>query len=343
MKKDLSYKKMLKSEAIQFINIGVACNCLVLLKEMRLLDFMLNGNSIDHTMLIDPEFCPNYTAAYAALVTLEKTKLIERSFGRFCLTDLGYALSEYIGLINILFDGYGQLMASQKKIAKNQIKKSSRLIRFDSILKSSIHFGQHTIDPLAIKLLEHLKVKGTLCDLACGLGTRLTWLCKMSKNPGLGFESNSKAVETAKKKFQKEKNLSFEKAEHVRLEGVWEDVTVAMQYCVFHNFIKQRECAPILNSYLDNFPNLKYFIYVDIVAPSHTKNQMMPGYDYIHGLLGITTPTYEDMMHLFEQSKYAILEEIPIPDLPNTFVWLLCPKHMKNSSYRKAIRPENKN
>lgn len=326
MKKSLNPKKGLKKEAIQFISSGISCNCLVLLKELGLLDFLLKGNSLDHAALSNPELCSNYTAAYSAIATLEKTGVIEKSLGKFSLTDLGYSLGEYIGLITMLFDGYGQLMAAQKKIARNQIKLPFKLMSIDAITESSIHFGKNTVDPLIAKVFERIQTKGTICDLGCGLGTRLAWLCQTTGNPGLGFENDDKAVQTSRKKFKKEKLISFEKGDIAKLDGVWEDVTVVMQYFVFHDFVKKKECISILNSYLHNFPNLKCFIYVDIVAPSDAKNQMMPGYDYVHGLLGISTPTYEDTMALFEQSNYSVMEEIPVPDLPNTFAWLLCPK-----------------
>lgn len=319
-------KEGLKREAIQFINSGISCNCLVLLKELGLLDVLLKGNSLDHAMLSNSEVCSNYTAAYAAIITLEKAGIVEKSFGKFTLTDLGYSLGDYIGLITMLFDGYGELMAAQKKIARNQITSPFELINIDAITESSIYFGKNTVDPLMLQILERIQVKGTICDLGCGLGTRLAWLCQITGNLGLGFENDDKAVQTSREKFKKEKLISFEKGDIAKLDGVWEDVTVVMQYFVFHDFVNKKESISILDSYLQNFPNLTCFIYVDIVAPSEAKNQIMPGYDYVHGLLGISTPTHEDTMALFERSSYSVMEEIPIPNLPNTFAWLLRPK-----------------
>ena len=329
MKKDCKNRNDLKNDAIRFINYGISCNCLVLLKGMGLLDFLLNGNSLDNTIICNSEFCTNYIAAQSALVTLEKSGVLEKSFGKFNLTEFGHALCGYLGLITMLFDGYGQLMSYQKKIAKNQVKEPFKLMRIDSITESSILFGKNTVDPVISQLFERIKIKGTICDLGCGLGTRLVWMCKTTGNPGLGIENDDKAVRIASKNFKNEKLVSFERGDISNLDGTWEDVTVVMQYFVFHDFVKSSECVSILNSYLHNFPNLKCFIYVDVVAPSETKNQIMPGYDYVHGLLGISTPTYEDTVELFEKSNYSVVEEIPIPDLPNTFAWLLCPKNLK--------------
>lgn len=326
MKKTLNSSKSLQQQkALEFINSGISCNCLVLLKELKLLNFLLDGGSIDLTMISNPKFCTNYTAAYSALITLEKTRVVKRKIDRFSLTALGYALSNYIGLITMLFDGYGLLMAEQTKIAKNKTKLPFKLIRGDSIAEASIHFGKHTVNPLISKIFSRINLRGTICDLGCGLGTRLAWLCKETKNAGLGFENDAKAIQLAKKKFKKERLVSFEKADITRLNGIWEDVTVVMQYFVFHDFLKKKDCVEKLNSYLKHFPNLKCFIYVDVVSPSKAKDQIMPGYDYVHGLLGIKTPTYEETIRLFNLSDYSIIEEQAVPDLPNTFVWILYP------------------
>jgi hypothetical protein len=57
-------KKDLKMDALHFINSGIACNCLVLIKELGLLDLMLKKRAITSAMLLDPQVCSNYTAAY---------------------------------------------------------------------------------------------------------------------------------------------------------------------------------------------------------------------------------------------------------------------------------------
>lgn len=326
MKKDLNDVGILKKKSMDFINSAISCNCLVLLKNLGVLDALIKGNSVSLSMLSDPGFCANYVAAYSSLTTLEKSGVVERAFDKFNMTDFGCTLSEYIGLITMLFDGYGLLMAEQRNISKNKIKDPFKLMRIDSIIESSVQFGKDTVDPLIKDVFSRIKTTGTICDLGCGLGTRLGWVCKETGNPGLGLENDDGSVLLAREKFKEEPLVSFEKGDISKLDGIWEDITVLMQCFVFHDFVKTKECVSIINSYIKNFPNIKYFVYVDIVSPSDSKKQILPGYDYVHGLLGIETPTYEEIIELFTQSDYQIIEEISVPDLPNTFIWILSPR-----------------
>lgn len=328
MKKNLKVDKRLKDAALEFINSGISCNCLVLLKELNLLDFLLLGNSIDKEMLSDPHFCSNYTAACSAFVTLEYSGVLTKNLDKFSLSDFGYALCDYIGLILMLFDGYGSLMSEQKKIALNRIKFPSKLMKGDSIAEASIDFGKDTVDPIISKIFKRYNIKGTICDLGCGIGARLSWLCHETGNSGLGIENNDKALHIARNKFKSNKSLSFEKGDICHLEGVWEDVAVVMQYFVFHDFVINKNCVSILNSCLDVFPNLKFFIYVDVLSSSDGDRSIMPGYDYVHGLLGISTPTYNDIIKLFNESNYFVIDEFSMPNMPNTFTWILVPKKL---------------
>lgn len=326
MKKRFPSKRGAEKSALGFIANGIACNCLVLLETMGILDFLAQGHSVDISMLHRPDFCSHPVAAESAFLTLEKTGVLEETFGKYSLTELGDSLVEYIGLITMLFEGYGSLMAAQGEIGAHPEKKCGHLMNGKSIAEASILFGKKSVDPLVSHLVKQLQVKGTLCDLGCGVGTRLRWLCEETGNPGLGFENDPGAIALARKTYGEDGQVSIESEDITRLQGVWEDVTVLMQYFVFHDFA----CTPLwlstMNAYLDHFPNLSYFIYVDVVAPSETKNELMPGYDYVHGLLGIETPTYEEMRELFDQSKFAVMQERAVPHLPNTFLWVLTPQ-----------------
>ena len=77
----------------------------------------------------------------------------------------------------------------------------------------------------------------------------------------------------------------------------------------------------------------KYFFYVDIVTPSQSQNGFFPGFDYVHGLLGIPIRTYEETLKMFDRLNYTMVKEICIPDLPNTFLWILSP--------RRALQPNH--
>lgn len=66
------------------------------------------------------------------------------------------------------------------------------------------------------------------------------------------------------------------------------------------------------------------------VSPSPSNNQILPGFDYVHALLGIPTRTYEETISMFKKSAFFIEKELAIPELPNTFLWILSPKHIKH-------------
>ena len=325
MKKRSIYNSK-KSCALDFITTGISCYCLVYLKNVGILELLLQGKSIDCDVLSCAEFAEQRVAIRSALITLERVKVVERRSDAFYLTELGLSLGEYIGLIVLLFEGYGSLMAKQGEIAQHLPCKVSELLNGKSIAESSIQFGKNTVDPLVSRLLLELQSKGTLCDLGCGVGTRLTRLCRETGNPGLGFENDDQAIALARENNQPEDGLIFEKGDITEIKGVFENVVVLMQYFVFHDFVLRGDWVAMIDSYLTNFPNLDYFIYVDIVAPSKVQNGFMPGFDYVHGLQGIETPTYEQMHDQFKQSQFNIKQEIPVPGLPNTFLWVLIPK-----------------
>lgn len=313
-------KKSLKNQALDFIMAGVGCNCLVALSESGVLERLVQTDGMREQEL---EVYDNPIALKSALVTLEKCGVVEKIAKIFKITKFGRTLAEYIGLITIFFDGYANLVANQSRILKKKIKAPEKLVRWPVISKSSVRIAEKAVNPILIEEVDKLGFSGTICDLGCGHGATLTRVCKRTGNPGLGFEGNSKTVFQARRKIRD--NIAIEVADITKLRGMWEDVVVLMQAFVFHDFVPESECISILDSYLDNFPNLKCFFYVDIVAPCSTHDGLYPGFDYVHGLLGIPTRTYEETLEIFEQSKFKMVKEIPIPDLPNTFLWVLSP------------------
>ena len=96
-----------------------------------------------------------------------------------------------------------------------------------------------------------------------------------------------------------------------------------MHYFEFHDFTPNEKSIKIIDSFLENFPKLKCFFYMDIVTPSESQGDIMPGYDYVHGLMGIKTRTYEETMEVFIKSRFEVIKERPIVGLPNTYLWVL--------------------
>jgi hypothetical protein len=320
--------KSAESEALQFVRQGIGCNCLVFLSKSDLWDDLSAGNYIPESRIKKSD---QYAAYYSVFSTLAKDGVISQSEEGYRLTELGHALKDYIGLINMLFEGYAPLMGNQGSIAKRLVSesKASRMLNGESIAEASISFGKQTVDPIIFDEFMSLTFSGTICDLGCGICTRLSEICKMTNHHGLGIDSCSEVVKKAKVSLKSSKNLlvSCQHGDITNLEGVWEDIVILMQYFVFHDFTPEKKCISIIDSFLNNFPNLKYFFYVDIVAPSDSHPQMMPGYDYVHGLMGIKTRTYEETIKMFDKSKFEIVKERPIEALPNTFLWVLSPKN----------------
>ncbi len=329
LKKHLLYENIdqaLKDQAINYINMGVSCNCLVLLSEIGILNILIKKKRIS---IKDLEELDNSICLKSAFVTLEKSKVLKKEGKFFYITDLGIALVEYIGLITIFFSGYGNLVLNQTKIAKNKIKEKSKLINGSSVSKAAISISEKTIDPILIQEVLKVNLSGTICDVGCGYATMLSKICKKTGNAGLGFDSESKVIKQARSKLIKT-NVHLEIGDISNLQGVWNDVVILIQCHVLHDFTPNEKCVGIINSYILNFPNMRCFFYIDTVAPSISKDRIFPGFDYVHGLLGIPTRTYEETIEMFSDSMYEVVKEIRL-ELPNTFMWLLVPKKKESS------------
>jgi hypothetical protein len=318
-------------KTLDFILSGIGCNCLVFLFTCGLFNRLIRNKTLNNKEI---EKCPNPMAVRAALLTLEKCGVLDRKKDNFRITSFGVALSEYIGLITMLFDGYGDLMAMQKQIARKKIHKPSKLMRGTSISQSAVLLAKNTIDPVLLKEFSKLKFSGTICDLGCGYARMLSQVCEATGNPGLGFDSESKVVAQTKKLYDRSK-IDIELGDICKLHGIWEDVVILMQCHVFHDFTPSKKCINIMNSFLNNFPNLKYFFYIDSVAPSADSDKILPGFDYVHGLLGISPRTHEETLEMFDQSNYSLVKEVPITGLPNTFLWVLSPNREQTRKAKK--------
>ena len=325
LKKKTSRKSpTLKTQALDFISAGVGCNCLVALFEAGLLKRLTESGYLEEEEIAA---CSNPICIDSALVTLENCKIVKKNGKVFEITEFGRALSEYIGLITIFFDGYSGLVAEQSKIVKDKGGTLEKLIKWPTVSESSIWISKKTVLPVLVEELLTMKLVGTICDLGCGHGETLSEMCLKTGSPGLGFESSKKTVSQARKRAPP--GVTIQVSDVTRLEGVWEDVVILTQAFVFHDFAPNAKCINIMNSYLDNFPNLKCFFYIDIVSASPGDGKIFPGFDYVHGLLGLRTRTYQETLEMFERSNYAVMREISIVDLPNTFLWVLTPQKAK--------------
>jgi len=310
--------------ALNFVSNGVGCFALTLVQRVGILPLLIEKGFFSEKEIENSEKFKNTTAIKAALLSLCLCGALTKNNEQYQLTNLGYQLAKHIGLVTMVFEGYGELIAKGVLIASGRENYPEKYINGESIALSSIQFGEKAVDPEIINIVKDLSLKGTICDLGCGSAHHLLELCKATSLPGLGLDASPEAVNVARKTTEENPNITIELADGANLEGVWEDVEVLIQCFMTHDIFPDEKFIQSLSSYRQNFPNMKYFIVIDIVAPEENFSSHMPGYDYIHGLLGIETRRYERFISLFSRSGYNVDREVII-DMPNTYLWVLRP------------------
>ncbi len=115
------------------------------------------------------------------------------------------------------------------------------------------------------------------------------------------------------------------KGDITNLYGVWEDVTNAMINMVLHDINPEHSCIKFLQSLRRHFPKLQSLLVIDMVSISKDYNVIMPGFDYVHGLQNIVPRNYQETMQIFDNAGYSVIDEQTVPNMPNTFVWVINP------------------
>jgi len=312
-------RQPLGNEVIDFIAAGVGCHCIVAIEHSGILSRMYDKGGVKHSEISSGV---NHTAILAAMKTLVYCGLVEDSDGVYKLTGFGRELYAYRGLVTIFFDGYSDLLSDQGNIASSMSPHASQLIKRSAVAKAAAAISESFIDEVISREVLNSKVKGILCDLGCGTGRMLSKICRDTGNPGLGFEISAEVVEEARS-IAPCGEIEIEQADITRLSGSWEEVSALFQCHVFHDFVTSGRLPKILDSYSEHFPNHQYFFYVDTCSPSEDMPALFPGFDYVHGLLGLETPTYQETTSEIEKSCYKIIKEVSLEGLPNTFLWLL--------------------
>ncbi len=310
-------------KALDFVSTGVGCFALTLAHNAGIVSSLVENGYFSEEEFKNRKNFKNLSAIKAALLSLCLCKALAKKEGKYFLTELGIQLVNHIGLVTLVFNGYGELMAKGTSIAFGKIKHPEKYLNGAAIALSSIQFGEK-VDPVVIDIVKKLRLKGTICDVGCGSADRLLKVCRAASLPGLGLDSCHEAVAIAREAVKECENINIERANGKKLKGVWEDVQLLMQCFMTHDIFPDNQFVESLSSYRKNFPNLKYFLVVDIVAPEDSLASHMPAYDYVHGLLGIETRKYERFTSLFLKSGYKIAKEILL-DLPNTYAWVLKP------------------
>ncbi len=312
------------NKAVDFLSRGVSCFAVCLLDKMEIWEKLKQGFNFHHF----EKHCHNnrfIAAINSTLGSLLRDKIIKNVRGIYYLTSFGYAIDKQLGLFLMFFDGYRLLIANQEKILREHKKFPEKYIDGQAIAYASIKFSQETSEPIILQEISNLNPK-MICDLGCGSGSNLIRICEKLKIKGLGIDRNESALKLGRSLLKHPQLVVLKRENILSSRHSYPDVDILLLDYVMHDFVPEAKCVQMLDSMLDKFPNLKYFFITDIVAPSKKFPSSLPGFDYVHGLLGIKTRTHRENEIVFKKSKYLVHKEIPIKKLPNTFFWILKPK-----------------
>lgn len=305
---------MNSTDPLQFISHSMGCFALSFLATKNILDKIAREQIEEHSF----ETHRDRVAIRSAIHTLMQCKLIDRGKRPYQLTPLGKSVMSHISLIQMLLGGYGNLLV------RSIVEKPSRFSIHDAeIAKSSVPFGENSIDPVVLEEIPLLQPSKTICDLGCGIPTRLIDFCAKFGVLGLGIDCSKKTLAIGKKIIKNQPNITLERGDITKLEKIWPDVDILMQYFVLHDITPESKCISVLKDYQIHFPNFRYFIYIDIVFSPDGEH--MPGFDYVHGLQNIQTRSYEETMELFKEASLNVHKERKIEKLPSTYLWILTP------------------
>ena len=316
------YTSDLEEDSLNFINSGLACHALTLLEAAGILKILIDKESFPDEEI---QAFNNPALLTAAFMTLKKTKLLKETTEGYQLTKLGKSIAKKIGYLTFPLIGYRKLFSKQFELLNDPKSFKESDIDFSSVAFSSISFGEEHLDPLLIKIFLSLNPKGTICDLGCGTCEKLAKICKATNSPGLGIDHDKKVIKLSKKYTKKFSNIEAIQGKIEQLDGIWEDVAVILLSQIFHDLIPKLHAIEVLASYKKHFPRLNWVVIADIVSPSNSVPTILPGFDYVHGLQGFISRTYEENYEVFEKAGYTVMKEYPVPNMPNFFIWILFP------------------
>lgn len=308
--------------ALNFISAGVACYAFSLIDELGLLEQLINEEGLSPDCF---ELYSNPLVIRTAINTLKCNNIILFDQSVFRLTSLGENLVEHRSSIGLIYNGYGKVLASQIKITKEQLFNNNYvkdLINDKAISRASSHLGNTFFNAKLLEILQKHSIHGTICDLGCGDASTLISLCREKKLAGLGFDFSESSIEDAKKNLFYNEDVVLLTKDICNINEIYEDVEVLISSFVMHDF-SDILCKKMFKSFKIFFPNAKIFVYIDAVSPENGHHSQLPGFDYVHSLLGIKPRTFEETSTLLTESGFQILNQEAIIGLTNCYIWTL--------------------
>ena len=310
--------KTYEKNYVEFVAIGLSCHGLCLLQRIGVLKKIKNTGSIH---LSDIESYNNTALIRSVFLTLTEAKVTQVKNKHYYLTELGEHLLENIGAIMLPFVGYQKLLSKQFQLVDSPQEWNLGDIDFPEVAAASTQFGKNNFNPALLKTINLLSPKRTICDLGCGSGAKLAEICKATKSQGLGIEQSFDTVKAAKQMLQKNSDLEIIQGDILSLDGIWEEVEIVMTSFVYHD-IPTKKTGTFLLSLKKHFPRFRYIIIADIVSPSEDIKSIMPGFDYVHGLQNMSPRHYKATLQTFTDADFRVVQEIYVPNMPNTYIWV---------------------
>ncbi|MBS3905256.1 MAG: methyltransferase domain-containing protein [Simkania sp.] len=314
--------RLCNSDPLIFISSNIACCAFSILYKFGVIKSIIESKEITEEFIASSSH-PDLIKT--SLQTLKNYQILKKSGSLYKLSKLGREIYKNVGTIELIHDGYGLLLANYLNIYKNRSLHPESLINGRSIASASIAIAEQGVDPVVFNELKKLSIQGTICDLGCGSAASLLKICKKTGLKGLGIELNDDALKLARESLGKKSPVKLIKGDIAKVTGKYEDVEVLMHCFAMHDITPGKQCIRVLKSYLEHFPNMRYFFYIDSVAHTEKELSFLPGFDFIHALLGIPVRTYDETLSLFKNSGYQILKEKALKQIPNSYLWILKP------------------
>ncbi len=326
-KQEMISKFSPNDKAQNFIAAGVACYAFFFLDHVGLLELLA---SLQGLCLDSIRSHSNALAMRAAIQTLECNGVVFFEKDVFRLTIFGKSLVEHRGSIGLIYGGYASVLANQHMICRNGPFKDYSLLNDKAISRAASQMGDEFFNHRLLDILKSRAGRGTICDLGCGNASTLKVLCRGTGMAGIGFDFSATSIEIAKETLALEDKITLEAKDITTSSTVYCEVEALLQSFVMHDFTDQL-CFKMLRSLKECFPNVKMFLYVDVVSPEGGELLQLPGFDYVHSLFGIQPRTLSETRSLFSNSGFDVIAEESIEGLTNCYIWTLCPLKFKES------------
>lgn len=310
-------KENLHNKSHNFIAAGVACYAISLLDEIGLLDQLIEKRTLPSNIHLSYS---NPLVVKEAIQTIKCNNIIYYEEKNYKLTLFGEILMQHRGSIGLIYNGYRNVLSNQMDIFKNSLPITNCPLDDSAISKASAQMGAEFFHKKILTILKNHSVHGKICDLGCGNGTTLMYLCRNLKLPGLGIDTSPASIEIAKKQLEPSDKITFAVEDINKICHVYNDVDVLIQSFVMHDFPNDKY-KETLQSLRKVFPNARLFLYIDAVSPEDRDSHQLPGFDYVHSLLGTKPKTLQETIQTLAECNFNIINQEPISELTNCYIF----------------------